>query len=255
VSPSKAQIANVGVAAHTAIEVSCSPAVKNATPGQAIAVVVDSGKLAYPFTIPRRPGPPALAIDQSHAYGLGFGDLELTVSSVEEDGSPLVADAALPVSFVVSQGLFSVPPAVMKQGEQHASVIAHPRGLGTFQVTATLREQPSSAGSASLGLPWLPFLAMLAGGALGGVLVSLGLDRRKQGRQRALAEGVIVGVVVATLAVLIPTAVFGLPDIAPFVRNEAGLFAIATLAGLLGTPLLKSLASKLFGFSPSTAAS
>jgi hypothetical protein len=51
------------------------------------------------------------------------------------------------------------------------------------------------------------------------------------------------------LSLLIPAAIFGLPDIAPFLRSEAGLFAVATLAGLLGTPLLKSIAGKVFGFS------
>jgi hypothetical protein len=112
-----------------------------------------------------------------------------------------------------------------------------------------LREQPSQRLTVSLGLPVLPFLAMLVGGAVGGVLVSLGLKTGKKTRRRALVEGVIVGVVTAMLSLLIPSALFGLPDIAPFLRSEAGLFAVATLAGLLGTPLLKSIAGKLFGFS------
>lgn len=249
VSPARAQIASVGVAAHTTIAVSCSPAVKNELPEQQISVLVDSGKLSYPFKIPHRAGPPVLVANQSYAYGLGFGELALTVNSVEEDGSPLLADVDLPVNFVVSKGTFAVPAAVLAHEQQSANVTAHPRGLGSVEVSAMLREQPSERLTVSLGLPVLPFLAMLAGGGVGGVLVSLGPRTGKKTRRRALVEGVIVGVVTAMLSLLIPAAIFGLPDIAPFLRSEAGLFAVATLAGLLGTPLLKSIAGKVFGFS------
>jgi hypothetical protein len=249
VSPARTQIASVGVAAHTTISVSCSAAVKNELPEQQISVLVDSGKLSYPFKIPHRAGPPVLAANQSYAYGLGFGDLALTVSSLEEDGSPLRADGDLPVNFVVSKGTFAVPAAVLTRDQQRASVTAHPRGLGRVELSAMLREQSSQRLTVSLGLPVLPFLAMLLGGAVGGFLVSLGLKTGKKTRRRALTEGVIVGVVTAILSLLIPSALFGLPDVTPFLRSEAGLFAVATLAGLLGTPLLKSIAGKLFAFS------
>lgn len=83
--------------------------------------------------------------------------------------------------------------------------------------------------------------------------MSLGVGKGTKRGLRAVVEGVIVGVVMATLSLLIPSAVFGLPELSPFVRSEAGLFGVATLAGLLGTPLLRSFATKVFGVSAAAA--
>src|SRR5260221_11943645 len=168
VTPSEATVSRIGPSGYGTIRVGCSPAVKNQRPQQQIEVFVDRGNLSYPFSIPRRPGAPVLEVDQSTVYGLGFGAPELTVSSLEEDGSPLLAGAALPGRFVASGRGISSGPLTIQRGSQRASVRVHPSGIGEVAVSAVLRDMSSRQLTISLAMPALPILSMLIGGTAGG---------------------------------------------------------------------------------------
>jgi len=245
VTPPEAIVSKIGPAGYGTIRVSCSPGVKNERAEQQIDILVDRGSLSYPFSIPRRPGAPVLQSDQSTVFGFGFGTPELTVSSVEEDGSPLVAGDTLPVRFVVSSGGLSLDPLTIAKGEQRASVRVHPSGINTVRVSAVLREMPSQVVALSLALPVSPILSMLVGGSTGGAAVLAWTSWKKDWRKALarVAKGAATGLLVAALALVLPSMT-GLPNWAP--RTELGLFVVSAFAGFLGTPLLRWAAGFVF---------
>jgi hypothetical protein len=245
VTPPEATLSKVGPSGYGTIQVGCSPAVKNEHDEQHIDILLDRGNLSYPFSIPHHPGAPILESDHGTVFGFGFGAPELTVSSVEEDGSPLVASDALPVRFVVSEGSLALDPLTIARGEQRAATRVHPSGIGTVKLTAVLREMPSHELTIALTLPVLPVSSMLVGGATGGAAV-LAWTSWKNDWKKALArvaKGAGTGLLVAALALVLPSAT-GLPNWAP--RTELGLFVLSAFAGFLGTPLLRRAAGLLF---------
>jgi hypothetical protein len=245
VNPAEATLSKVGPAGYATVHVGCSPAVKNERDEQQIEILLDRGDLSYPFTIPHRPGAPILESDHQEVPGFGFGASELTVSSVEEDGSPLLASDALPVRFSVASGGLSLDPLTIAKGQQRASVRIHPGGLEPVKVKAVLREMTSDEVTVGLTLPLLPITAMLLGGSIGGA-TALAWTSWKNDWRKALArvgKGAVIGLLVAALALILPT-VTGLPSWAP--RTELGLFLVSAFAGFIGTPVLRGFASLVF---------
>lgn len=245
VTPPEATLSKIGPAGYGSIRVACSPAVKNERAEQHLDILVDRGNLSYPFSVPHRPGAPILQSDSSNVLGFGFGFPELTVSSVEEDGTPLVASEALPVRFVVSAGTLTLDPLTIAKGEQRVGVRVHPSGLAPVKLSAVVREMPSQVLTLSLAVPVAPVLAMLAGGTVGGAVVLARTRWRKdwKGALARVAKGAATGLLVALLALILPT-IIGLPAWAP--RTELGLFVVSAFAGFLGTPLLRWAAGLLF---------
>lgn len=247
IDPREAAVATPGPAGYRTIEVSCSPGVKNERAEQEIQVFADRDSLSYTFKIPHRAGPPILAADQATVYGLGFGSALLTISSVEEDGSPLKADADLPIQFFISKGAAEVDQASLSPGDQQKTAGLHPRGLGPLEVRAVLRDLSSEPIEISLTTPVLLILFMLLGGTVGGAAASLRPNQTANARRRALTIGAIEGAVVGAIisaASMFLSALSQLPSWA--VRTELGIFVLSAVAGSAGTPLLHALSRVIF---------
>jgi hypothetical protein len=243
VEPATAEVTKVGPAGYQTVTVSCSQGVKNERKGQELQVFVDRGNLTYPFNIPRRAGPPALGVDQKTPYGFGFGSPELIVRSVEEDGTPLLADGDVQVHFTFEGGNVETSGVTIAKGAEDASLQIHPRGVGDVRVTAIAREMRSNVVTIRLGWPIVPIVAIVAGGSIGGLATTFRkkADRRKL--NRALLQGCIIGILVTALALILP----GVVEVPSFLlQTEIGLFAIAAFAAYGGTPLLDKLTSLVF---------
>jgi hypothetical protein len=240
VLPSAARIAHVGPAGYGTVRVGCSRSVKNERAQQQLEIHVDRGNLSYPFQIPRRPGPLSLT-GSSRVLGFGLGNLVLTVSRVEEDGSAMSSGAQLPVQLVVEQGRLDVHGLTIPRGAHEASVEAHPPGIGRIAVRAVASAQQSPPLAIELTWPVLPVSAMIAGGTLGGFLSAL--RRAPRVRRRRTLEGALVGLLI-TLVVLVVPSFATLPAAAR--ETELGLFVLSALAGYIGTQLLDRAARALF---------
>jgi hypothetical protein len=241
VAPAEAQVKAVGPAGYQTITVGCSAAIKNERKTQELEVFVDRGNLSYPFSLPHRAGAPTLAVDQSRVYGLGFGATELTVRSVEEDGSPLDADADLLAQLVFSGGGLNASPVTIKRGTQMTTLTLHPRGVGAIAVTAVLRELQSPPLPITLTWPLVPLIAILAGGLIGGLIRAKKENRKKLGP--VIAQSVLIGLLMTALALILPSIV-ELPTWA--LQTELGLFVVSALAGYVGIPLLDRVSSLVF---------
>jgi hypothetical protein len=242
VLPAQTRVRSIGPAGYGTVSVECSQAIKNERPEHELGIFVERGNLRYPFQIPRRPGPPALAADSVDLLGFGFSSATLTVGSVEEDGSPLARPSDTTFQLFAQHGRIDVSEVKVPGGQQQAKIEIHPHGIGTIEVVAALGELRSAPLELELAWPLLPLLAIFAGGPVGGFATTLRQKNRRHVRRRVL-EGAVVGLLISAFSLVVPSFTT-LPSWAP--RTELGLFVLAALAGFVGTPLLERVAQALF---------
>lgn len=249
VEPGQARVEKIGPSGYGKVRVSCSPAVKNEHAQQFLTVHVEQGTLRYPFEIPHRPGPLRLLASALSVPGFGFGKLSLTAEQLEEDGSPLRATRASDVQLSADRAALDVSALQIAAGATSATIDVHPRGVGPVQLSLAQGELRSEPVRLELTWPLLAVLAMIVGGTLGGVLMVFELGakrasaRRRRPAIRRAIEGALVGLLVTTLTLIIPSATSVLAWAS---STELGLFVVAAFAGFVGTPLLDRLARLLF---------
>jgi hypothetical protein len=242
VTPPRAQITAIGPLGFDVVKVACSREVKNERERQYLELFAGQGSVRYPFRIPHRPGSLVLSSSDSGVIGFGFATLTLTVSQLEEDGTPLVADEAHTLQLSASGGDIDVPAIIIPKGASEASVIVRPSGIGALEVSVGSAAAHSAPLSLKLTWPLVPIAAMLAGGAFGGFTSAIQPRRRKL-RARRSTEGSFIGLLV-TLTVLLMPSLASLP--ARVLGTELGWFVIAAIAGFGGVPLLDRLAGAVF---------
>jgi hypothetical protein len=255
VEPSRLLLDQVGTEGDQLVRVSCSPAQKNAQPRQTLAVRVDRGQLEYPFELARRPGRLMLERSPSAVPGFGIGALKLTLTQVEEDGTPLPSGDDEEIALIAEGGALTPSAITLARGQSSASVLAHVHGVGPMVVRAGSAVVGGRRGSDALAIdrtwPIVFALATLLGGALGGYLAVIRLRAssskrvrsRMQAGMRAL-EGMLVGI-------LVVAAVMVMPMIAPLVpeaarASELGWLILAALAGYAGVELFERLVALVF---------
>jgi hypothetical protein len=240
VQPAAARIAQVGPAGYGIVRVACSRAIKNQSAVQQLDVDVERGSLAYPFLIPRRPGPLALT-GSTRVPGFGFGTLVLTMGPGEEDGTPMQTDTAMQVQLVADEGWLDVDAVTVPGGAQGVSVTTHPPGIGRLSVRALAGAQRSAPLTIELTWPLLPVIAMISGGMLGGYLSA---SRRSLAwRWLRTFEGALAGSFLTAIVLVLPSLV----TLPAWTREtDLGLFALATPVGYIGTHWLERAAYKVF---------
>lgn len=254
VEPALARVEKIGPGGYGSVRVSCSPAVKNEQAQQFLTVHVEQGSLRYPFEIPHRPGPLRLLASALSVPGFGFGKLALTGEQLEEDGSPLRATRASELQLSADRSALDVSALQIAPGATSATIEVHPRGVGEVQLSLVQGELRSQPLRLQLTWPLLAVLAMIAGGALGGVLFMFerggkGAKRDRSARRRTQAalrralEGALVGLLVTALMLIMPNVAAVLSWAS---NTELGLFVVAAFAGFVGTPLLDRLAQLVF---------
>ena len=144
VLPAQTRVKSIGPGGYGTVSVECSAAIKNERPEHELGIFVDRGNLRYPFQIPRRAGPPSLAADSNQLLGFGFSSATLTVSSVEEDGSPLARPSDTTFQLLAQGGRIDVSDVTVPGGQHQAKVAIHPHGLGAIEVVAAFGEQRSA---------------------------------------------------------------------------------------------------------------
>jgi hypothetical protein len=251
VEPARLVLQQVGAEGDQLVRVACSPAQKNAQPRQLLTVRVDRGQLEYPFELARRPGRLLLESSASAVAGFGIGSMTLTLTQVEEDGTPLPSREDEEIALIAEGGAMSPSKLVLARGQSSTSALAQVHGVGPMIVRAGSAVRRSHELPIERTWPTVFLLATLLGGALGGYLAVLRLRAssskrvrtRLQAGMRAL-EGMLVGsLVVATLLVV--------PGIAPLVpdaarSSEIGWLILAALAGFIGVELFERLAALVF---------
>jgi hypothetical protein len=242
VTPPRAQIASIGPSGYDTVKVACSREVKNERERQYLELFAGQGNLRYPFRIPHRPGPLVLSSSDDIVVGFGFETVELTATQLEEDGSPLRSGEARNLLLSATGGDLDASTLVIGQGASDAHIVVRPSGVGDLEIIASSGALQSAPLRIRLTWPLVPIAAMLAGGALGGLVSAFNPRRRKQ-RWRRIIEGAVMGVLV-TLAVLLVPTLASLP--ARALGTELSLFVVAALAGFAGVPLVDRLAQLVF---------
>jgi hypothetical protein len=241
VLPAQLRVEQVGPAGYSTVKVKCSPSVKNDRPQQELEVLVERGRLSYPFRIPRRPGALSLVASSPSVLGFGFGTTVLTVERLEEDGSPLPAEEDLPVQLLSSRSGLPAGSSTIPRGHSGTSIELHPSGIGRIEVSAAVGALRSPAVALRRSWPFYPIAAMLLGGALGGALSLFGKKRRRPVLR--VLQGIAAGVAVTAVVLVVPS----FTTVPGWARGtELGLFVVATCAGYLGTQLVDGAARLLF---------
>jgi hypothetical protein len=242
VTPARARIATIGPAGYDTVKVACSREVKNERAQQQLELFAGQGHLSYPFSIPRRPGPPRLSASARRILGFGFESVMLTASQVEEDGTSLTADEDRVYHLSSSRGDLDQPELVIKKGASDASVEIRPDGIADLELSASFGALRSEPVRVELAWPLVPLAAMLSGGALGGS-ISAFTSGRKRRQYRRVPEGAAVGLVVALATRLVP-GIGAIP--VELLGTGIGSFVVAALAGFAGVPLVERIAQLVF---------
>jgi hypothetical protein len=242
VTPARAQISSIGPLGYDTVKVACSREVKNERERQYLELFAGQGSVRYAFRIPHRPGSLVLSASDNGVVGFGFATFMLTVSQLEEDGSPLVAEEARTLQLSSSGGDIDAAAITIPKGASEASVEVRPSGVGALELSAISGAAHSAPLRLQLTWPLVPIAAMLGGGAFGGFISAIQPRRRKL-RARRIAEGSFMGLLV-TLTVLLVPRLASLP--ARALGTELGLFVIAAIAGFGGVPLMDRLATAIF---------
>lgn len=243
VDPSRVDIPALGPAGYRTVRVRVDPL--HATVEQEVEVHTSIGHATFAFAIPRVASSLQLVTDKHEVVGFGIGQATLRARLLAQDGRTHVAEDDLMVDFVVMQGEGDIEP-------EHAVI---PAGAST---TRRVTFRPSRGGSAKLAaragdiqaepvvvdvsFPAWAVLATLLGGTLGGFAAFL-RRRRAGGLFWRLAEGLVVGVLVAAVSLALPQVVLMAGRV---VSTTLGLFVISAAAGFLGTPLLDRLSRRIF---------
>lgn len=243
VDPSRVDIPALGPAGYRTVRVRVDPL--HATAEQEVEVHTLIGHATFAFRIPRVATSLQLVTDKHEVVGFGIGQATLRARLLAQDGRTHVAEDDLVVDFVVMQGEGDLEPehAVIPAGASATRPVTfRPSRGGRVKLEARAGDIRSGPVRVDVSFPAWAVAATLLGGALGGFAAFL-RRRRAGGLLWRLAEGLVVGVLVAAVSLALPEVVLMASRV---VSTTLGLFVTSAAAGFLGTPLLDRLSRRLF---------
>jgi hypothetical protein len=244
VRPVRLTLDTMGPDGQHYVRVRCSRSAAKAPLTQFLNVRLAEGELSYAFSIPRDAVDLQLSSSATTAAGFGIGTVFLTVKHVLRDGTPVAVDTDTPVRFETESAAIDPSGIVLGSGTAESTVEVRARDLGTVRIRAKTGGLTTPPIDVTFKVPVVYLLTTLLCGGIGGYLSATRTRRRRGHFIQRLLEGSIVGTLIVTGLLVIPSS-----DLLPeWTRsNVVGWSVTSALAGFIGSELIEKLAHRVFG--------